>query len=297
MTLTISTDSSSALRDADRAGRPGRRVPVGRHHEPARSSSTRAWPTAIRSTFAGNKLTIVVPTSNPAGITSAGGPREGRRQGHRRRRRGADHQVRDPARGRTSPKEAGYPADFVAAYTANIVSKEDNVKALDRQDRARRGRRRHRLRHRRQGLDQGHDDRRPGRGERARDLRRRGRQGVEERRPRPGRSSTGSPARTARRSWAASGSCRRRDRGPGRHRTAQNRSMAVARLDAANDAGVALARSSWSPASSRCSSGCRSSRSWRARSSTGRSAARSVRRPCSTALRLSLVDDRDQPRG
>ena len=27
-------------------------------------------------------------------------------------------------------KEAGYPADFVAAYTANIASKEDNVKAV-----------------------------------------------------------------------------------------------------------------------------------------------------------------------
>ncbi len=27
-------------------------------------------------------------------------------------------------------KEPGYPADFVAAYQANIVSKEDNVKAV-----------------------------------------------------------------------------------------------------------------------------------------------------------------------
>jgi molybdate transport system substrate-binding protein len=27
-------------------------------------------------------------------------------------------------------KESGYPSDFVAAYTANIASKEDNVKAV-----------------------------------------------------------------------------------------------------------------------------------------------------------------------
>ena len=27
-------------------------------------------------------------------------------------------------------KEPGYPADFAAAYAANIVSKEDNVKAV-----------------------------------------------------------------------------------------------------------------------------------------------------------------------
>ena len=80
-------------------------------------------------TFAGNKLTIVVPTSNPAGIAS---PADLAKAG-----------VKVIAAGDAVPitkyatqlvanlaKEAGYPADFVAAYTANIASKEDNVKAV-----------------------------------------------------------------------------------------------------------------------------------------------------------------------
>ena len=44
-TLTISTDSSSALETQDRAGRAGRRLPVGRHDEPAeaRRQGPRRW--------------------------------------------------------------------------------------------------------------------------------------------------------------------------------------------------------------------------------------------------------------
>ena len=34
-------------------------------------------------------------------------------------------------------EEPGYPADFAAAYAANIVSREDNVESRGGQDRAR----------------------------------------------------------------------------------------------------------------------------------------------------------------
>ena len=98
-------------------------------------------------------------------------------------------------------KEPGYPADFAAAYATNIVSKEDNVAAVVAQDRARRRRRRDRLRHRRQGVDQGRARSTCPTGERAGDVRRRRRQGLAGPRTPPRRSSTGSPGPTARRSW------------------------------------------------------------------------------------------------
>jgi len=80
-------------------------------------------------TFAGNELTIIVPTDDPTGITS---PADLAKAG-----------VKVIAAGDAVPitkyatllvanlaKEAGYPADFAAAYAANIASKEDNVKSV-----------------------------------------------------------------------------------------------------------------------------------------------------------------------
>jgi len=80
-------------------------------------------------TFAGNELTIIVPTDDPAGITS---PADLAKAG-----------VKVIAAGDAVPitkyatllvanlaKEAGFPADFAAAYAANIASKEDNVKSV-----------------------------------------------------------------------------------------------------------------------------------------------------------------------
>ena len=140
-TLTLSTDSSAALETQIEQGAPGRRLPVGRHDQPAEARRRRV--------------------------------RRGRRRRLRRQRAddhradrqpGRDHDARGPRRSRTSrssppatrcrsrstrpssstnlASEAGYPADFAAAYAANVASKEDNVKAVVAQDRARRGRRR-----------------------------------------------------------------------------------------------------------------------------------------------------------
>ena len=127
-TLTISTDSSATLETQIEQGAPA---------DVFLSSDTKNPQTLVDKgladgdtvRFAGNKLTIVVPTSNPAGITT---PADLAKSG-----------VKIIAAGDAVPitkyatqlvanlaKEAGYPADFVAAYTANIVSKEDNVKAV-----------------------------------------------------------------------------------------------------------------------------------------------------------------------
>ncbi len=79
--------------------------------------------------FAGNLLTVIVPSANPAGVQT---PADLAKTG-----------LKYVAAGDTVPitkyadmllanlaTQSGYPAGFVAAVTANIVSKEDNVAAV-----------------------------------------------------------------------------------------------------------------------------------------------------------------------
>ena len=116
-------------RDADRAGRPGRRLPVGRHDEPEK----------------------LVDTGSASGAPVDLRRQHARRSSSRRRTRpGSRRRPTSPSRAsRSSPpattcrsrstrrssstnlaKQPGYPADFAAAYAANVVSKEDNVAAV-----------------------------------------------------------------------------------------------------------------------------------------------------------------------
>ena len=90
-------------RDADRAGRPGRRLPVGRHDEPEearRQGAGRRRRRAVRRQQAHDHR----PDRQPGRDRLAGRPRQARRQGHRRRRRGADHEVRRRSSSTTSPR-------------------------------------------------------------------------------------------------------------------------------------------------------------------------------------------------
>jgi molybdate transport system substrate-binding protein len=127
-TLTISTDSSSALETQIEQGAPAD-VFLSADTTNPKKLVDGGLTDGAAVTFAGNKLTIVVPTANPAGITT---PADLAKNG-----------VKVIAAGDTVPitkyatqlvgnlaKQPGYPANFVAAYTANIASKEDNVKAL-----------------------------------------------------------------------------------------------------------------------------------------------------------------------
>jgi molybdate transport system substrate-binding protein len=126
--LTISTDSSAALETQIEQGAPAD-VFLSADTTNPKKLVDKGLASGAAVTFAGNKLTIVVPTSNSAGITS---PKDLAKPG-----------VKVIAALDTVPitkyamqlvgnlaRQADYPADFAAAYTANIASREDNVKAL-----------------------------------------------------------------------------------------------------------------------------------------------------------------------
>jgi molybdate transport system substrate-binding protein len=127
-TLTISTDSSATLETQIEQGAPAD-VLLSADTTNPKKLVDKGLAAGAAVTFAGNKLTIIVPTANPAGITS---PTDLAKTG-----------VKVIAAGDAVPitkyatmlvanlaKESGNPADFAAKYTANIASKEDNVKAI-----------------------------------------------------------------------------------------------------------------------------------------------------------------------
>jgi molybdate transport system substrate-binding protein len=127
-TLTISTDSSATLETQIEQGAPAD-VFLSADTTNPKKLVDNGLAARAAVTFAGNKLTIIVPTANPAGIKTAADL--------------AKTGVKVIAAGDAVPitkyatqlvanlaKEAGYPADFAAKYTANIASKEDNVKAI-----------------------------------------------------------------------------------------------------------------------------------------------------------------------
>ncbi|MEA2674376.1 MAG: molybdate transport system substrate-binding protein [Chloroflexota bacterium] len=128
VTLVISTDSSSALETKIEQGAPADVFLSADTTNPAKLV-TAGLADGAPVDFAGNKLTVIVPTDNPAGITS---PKDLAKTG-----------VKVIAAGDTVPitryakilvanlaKEAGYPTGFEAAYNANVVSMEENVKAV-----------------------------------------------------------------------------------------------------------------------------------------------------------------------
>jgi molybdate transport system substrate-binding protein len=127
-TLTVSTGSSTALETQIEQGAPAD-VFLSADTTNPKELVDKGLAAGDPVTFAGNKLTIIVPTANPAGITS---PMDLAKPG-----------VKVIAAGDTVPitkyanqlvgnlaKESGYPADFAAAYAANIASKEEDVKSV-----------------------------------------------------------------------------------------------------------------------------------------------------------------------
>jgi molybdate transport system substrate-binding protein len=127
-TLTISTDSSATLETQIEQGAPAD-VFLSADTTNPKKLVDKGLAAGTAVTFAGNALTVIVPTANPAGIQT---PADLARPG-----------VKVIAAGDAVPitryttqlvanlaKEAGYPGDFAARYTANIASKEDNVKAI-----------------------------------------------------------------------------------------------------------------------------------------------------------------------
>jgi molybdate transport system substrate-binding protein len=126
--LSISTDSSAALETKIEQGAPADVFLSADTANPQKLVDKGLAAGSITK-FAGNLLTVIVPVANPAGIQT---PADLAKPG-----------IKVIAAGDTVPitkyatqlvanlaRQPGYPADFVAQYTANIVSKEDNVAAV-----------------------------------------------------------------------------------------------------------------------------------------------------------------------
>ncbi len=127
-TLTISTNSSATLETQIEQGAPADVFLSADTTNPEKLVD-QGLATGAAVAFAGNALTVIVPSANPAGIVT---PADLARAGVKVIAAGdavpitryADQVV---AKLGTLP---GYPADFAGAYAANVASKEDNVKAV-----------------------------------------------------------------------------------------------------------------------------------------------------------------------
>ncbi len=127
-TVTISTDSSSALETQIEQGAPAD-VFLSADTTNPRKLVDAGLADGAAVTFAGNELTVIVPSDNPAKVAT---PADLATAGIKVIAAGDEVPITKYATQLVGnlAKEAGYPADFVAKYTANIASKEDNVKAV-----------------------------------------------------------------------------------------------------------------------------------------------------------------------
>jgi len=127
-TLTISTDSSSALETKIEQGAPAD-VFLSADSANPQKLVDKGLAAGTVVTFAGNLLTVIVPKANPAAIRS---PADVAKPGVKiiaaatgvPIQKYADKLVANLA------KESGYPAGFATAYAANVISREDNVGAV-----------------------------------------------------------------------------------------------------------------------------------------------------------------------
>jgi len=127
-TLTLAPDSSSALRTQIEQGAPA---------DVYLSADTTNPMTLVDAgltegdavNFAGNELTVIVPTDNPAGIET---PADLAGEGVIIIAAGEEVPITKYAAVAVDNLAAlpDYPADFAAAYAANVASREDNVKAV-----------------------------------------------------------------------------------------------------------------------------------------------------------------------
>ena len=127
-TLTISTDSSAALETQIEQGAPADVFLSADTTNPQKLVDG-GFADGDAVVFAGNELTIITPTDNPGGLA---GPSDLGKAGIRVVAAGDEVPITKYATQLVDnlAGEAGAPADFAAAYAANVVSKEDNVAAV-----------------------------------------------------------------------------------------------------------------------------------------------------------------------
>ncbi len=127
-TLTISTDSSTALETKIEQGAPADVLLSADTTNPQKLVD-KGFASGSVVKFAGNLLTVIVPAANPAGIRA---PLDLATPGVKiiAAAAGVPIQKYTATLLDNLAKQPGYPADFAAKYNANVVSKEDNVGAL-----------------------------------------------------------------------------------------------------------------------------------------------------------------------
>jgi molybdate transport system substrate-binding protein len=127
-TVTISTDSSSALETQIELGAPADVFLSADTTNPAKLVD-KGLAVGDAMPFAGNNLTVIVPAANPAGITT---PADLSKAGVKIVAAGDGVPITKYATQLVAnlAKEPGSPTDFAAAYARNVVSREDNVKAV-----------------------------------------------------------------------------------------------------------------------------------------------------------------------
>jgi molybdate transport system substrate-binding protein len=126
--LTISTDSSSALETKIEQGAPAD-VFLSADTTNPKKLVDGGFASGAPVTFAGNKLTVIVPADNPGGVTTLA---DLAKAGLEVIAAGDEVPITKYAAQLVAnlAKVTGYPADFAARYQANVASREDNVKAV-----------------------------------------------------------------------------------------------------------------------------------------------------------------------
>lgn len=127
-TLTIATDSSSTLRTQIEQGAPAD-VFLSADRDSPRVLADGGLADGNIVDFAANRLTIIVPAGDPAAIAR---PADLAKPGVRIIAAGDDVPITTYASEAVARLAAvpGYPAEFAGAYLANVVSKEQNVRAI-----------------------------------------------------------------------------------------------------------------------------------------------------------------------
>ena len=127
-TLTVSTESSAALETKLEQGAPAD-VFLAADTANARKLVDAGLAAGDPVVFAGNKLTIIVPTDNPGAV---GKPADLAKPGLKVIAAGDEVPITKYAKQLVAnlANEPGAAAGFEAAYAANVVSKEDNVKSV-----------------------------------------------------------------------------------------------------------------------------------------------------------------------
>jgi molybdate transport system substrate-binding protein len=128
VTITSSTDSSAALRTQIEQGAPADVFLSADATNPKKLVDAGLTDGGLVA-FAGSLLAIVVPSTNPARIAT---PADLAKPGVKIIGAGDDVPITKYALQAVGllASQPGYPADFAAAYVANVVSEEDNVKAV-----------------------------------------------------------------------------------------------------------------------------------------------------------------------